>query len=159
TLPLARELFAAARTPQEMLRFDVAELTERIAACRYPGNKAAQILDIARAAAERHGGALPADRDVLLGLRGVGPKCANLVLGLAAGVPLVAADTHVHQAVNRWGYVKPKTPEQTLPALEKKLPAQHRIEINELLVPFGKHVCQPASPLCSSCPILPMCPQ
>jgi endonuclease-3 len=159
TLPTSRALFAVARTPEEMLRLDVAELADKIAACRYPGNKAAQILGIARAAVERHGGELPADRDVLLGLRGVGPKCANLALGIAAGQPLIAVDSHVHQVVNRWGYVKTKTPEQTLAALEEKLPRKHWVEINELLVPFGKHVCQPLSPLCSTCPVLSMCRQ
>jgi endonuclease-3 len=159
TLPVSQALFADVRTPEQILELDVEELADRIAPCRYAGNKAAQIHDIARAAVEQHGGILPCDRDVLLGLRGVGPKCANLVLGIACGSPLIAVDSHVHQVVNRWGYVKTKTPEQTLAALEDKLPAKHWVEINELLVPFGKHICQPISPLCSTCPVRTMCRQ
>jgi endonuclease-3 len=157
TLPTSRELFAEARTPAEVFALSVKRLTELIAACQYADNKARQIHEIARVALEEHGGALPADRDVLLSLKGVGPKCANLTLGVAAGEPLIAVDTHVHRVTNRWGYVKTKTPEQTLAALEQKLPKKHRVEINELLVPFGKHVCTPTSPRCSTCPLLSMC--
>jgi endonuclease-3 len=157
TLPTARKLFAVARTPADVFALSVEDLTNLIAACQYADNKARQIREIARVALEDHGGALPADRDVLLSLKGVGPKCANLTLGVAAGEPLIAVDTHVHRVTNRWGYVKAKTPEQTLAALEEKLPRRYWVEINELLVPFGKHVCTPTLPRCSTCPLLTMC--
>lgn len=35
----------------------------------------------------------------------------------------------------------------------------HGIELNRLLVPFGKHACTPARPKCSACPVLLMCRQ
>ena len=157
TLPVARTLFSAAPTPADVFALGPDRIAEVIAPCLYPGNKARQIHEIARVAVEEHGGQLPADRDVLLALKGVGPKCANLTLGVAAGEPLIGVDTHVHRVTNRWGYVKTKTPEQTLAALETKLPPRHRVEINEMLVPFGKHVCTPTSPRCSGCPVRPMC--
>src|SRR5438105_4994215 len=84
--------------------------------------------------AEKHGGELPCDRDVLLSLHGVGPKCANLVLGIACGQPLIGVDVHVHRVTNRWGLVETTTPEKTMAALQDKLPEQYWIEINALLV-------------------------
>jgi endonuclease-3 len=159
TLPTARALFARARTPAEVLRLGVPELARVIEACQYPGAKAQTIHDIARAAVEAHGGTLPGDREVLLSLRGVGPKCANLALGVTGAVRVIGVDIHVHRICNRWGYVQAKTPEKTLAELEEKLPKRYWVEINELLVPFGKHVCMPTSPRCSTCPVLEMCRQ
>src|SRR5262249_8032345 len=72
TLPTARRLFAVARTPAEMVRLDPAEIDRLIGACTFHEPKARQIHAIAREAVSQHGGELPADRDVLLGLRGVG---------------------------------------------------------------------------------------
>jgi endonuclease-3 len=55
--------------------------------------------------------------------------------------------------------VKASTPEKTLAALEAKLPRGHWIDINRLLVPFGKHICTGTRPHCSTCPVLDMCEQ
>jgi endonuclease-3 len=81
------------------------------------------------------------------------------VLGIACGQPFIGVDVHVHRVTNRWGYVAAKTPEKTLAALEEKLPREHWVEINELLVPFGKHVCTGVAPRCSTCPLDEMCPK
>jgi endonuclease-3 len=159
TLPTARRLFARAHTPAEVAALSADELDALIGACTFHRPKAEQIRAIARLAADEHDGELPCDRHTLLGLKGVGPKCANLVLGIACGQPLISVDIHVHRVTNRWGYVATKSPEQTLAALEKKLPPRHRVEINELLVPFGKHVCAGVSPKCSTCPVREMCPR
>src|SRR5205807_5531509 len=121
--------------------------------------KARQIREIARQAVKEHGGRLSCDLDVLLSFRGVGPKCAHLVLGIACGQPFISVDTHVHRVTNRWGYVQAPTPEKTMKALEDRLPKRYWIEINALLVPFGKHVCTGSLPKCSACPVLEMCQQ
>jgi endonuclease-3 len=159
TLPVARRLFARARTPAAVAALTPKALAALIRGCAFREAKARQIHAIARRALSEYGGELPCDRDVLLGLKGVGPKCANLVLGIACGQPVIGVDIHVHRVTNRWGYVSGKTPEETLSALEVKLPARYRVEINELLVPFGKHVCTGVAPKCSTCPVLPMCRQ
>jgi endonuclease-3 len=90
---------------------------------------------------------------------GVGPKCANLVLGIACDQPFISVDIHVHRVTNRWGYVKANTPEKTMVALADKLPKKHWVDINRLLVPFGKHICTGNLPKCSTCPVLEMCQQ
>jgi endonuclease-3 len=96
---------------------------------------------------------------VLLEFSGVGPKCANLTLGIACRQPRISVDIHVHRVTNRWGYATASTPEGTLAVLEEKLPERHRVEINRLLVPFGKHICTGQLPRCSTCPVLDMCQQ
>lgn len=157
TLPTARRLFAVARMPAEMASLDPDEIDRLIGACTFHEPKARQIHAIAREAVEKHGGTLPPDRDVLLGLRGVGPKCANLALGIAGGQALIGVDVHVHRVTNRWGYVRAKTPEATMTALEAVLPRRYWLEINRLLVPFGKSVCTGTAPRCTGCPLCDIC--
>lgn len=95
----------------------------------------------------------------MLSFRGVGPKCAALALGIACGLPLIGVDVHVHRVTNRWGYVATKTPEKTMAVLQEKLPQDYWVEINALLVPFGKHICTGVRPNCSTCPLREMCRQ
>jgi endonuclease-3 len=159
TLPTARALFAVARTPAEMVRLTPDEIDRLIGACTFHEPKARQIHAIAQEAVERYDGELPPDRDAILNLRGVGPKCASLALGIAAGQPWIGVDIHVHRVTNRWGYVRTKTPEATMTALEAVLPREYWVEINRLLVPFGKSVCTGTAPRCSSCPLNDICPK
>ena len=65
----------------------------------------------------------------------------------------------MHRVVNRWGYVSARSPEATLAALEAQLPRDYWAELNQLLVPFGKYVCTPRAPHCSTCPVLAFCRQ
>jgi len=157
TLPVSRKLFAHARTPAQVAQLSWEELDALISPSTFHERKASQMLAIAREVEQKFGGVLPGDREVLLSFGGVGPKCANLVLGVACGTPVISVDIHVHRVTGRWGYVAASTPEKTLTALEAKLPKQYWIDINRLLVPFGKHICTGNQPRCSSCPVLDMC--
>jgi endonuclease III len=159
TLPVARHLFARAKTPKTMARLSVEEIEDLIRLSTYPEQKAPRIHAIARQAVAEHGGELPCDVDSLTAFHGVGPKCAHLAVGIACGEPFIGVDIHVHRVTNRWGYVQGKRPEKTMLALQEKLPRRYWIEINALLVPFGKHVCTGRLPKCSTCPVLAMCRQ
>jgi len=159
SLPTARRLFARARTPEQMSRLTAAEIAELINTSTFYERKAGQIYEIANRIMDDYNGSLPCKRDILLSFPGVGPKCANLVLGIAGGQAFISVDIHVHRITNRWGYVKASTPEKTMAALEAKLPQKYWIDINRLLVPFGKHICTGERPHCSSCPLLEMCQQ
>lgn len=159
TIPVARKLFARARTAQQITRLSHTELDQLIRASTFHENKARQILQIARRVVNEYQGELPCDAETLLSLEGVGPKCANLVLGIACAQPRISVDIHVHRVANRWGYVSARTPEKTMAALEEKLPPRHWIELNSLLVPFGKHICTGMLPHCSECPVLAYCRQ
>lgn len=159
TIESAHRLFARARTPAELYALDVSEIDSLIHPSTFHEAKARQMREIARIVLEEYGGDLPCDFETLTSFNGVGPKCANLVLGIACKVPRVSVDVHVHRVTNRWGYVHTRTPEQTMMALEEKLPKEYWIEINRLLVPFGKHICTATRPRCSTCLLLDMCPQ
>jgi endonuclease-3 len=159
TLPTARKLFARARSPAEIEKLTVKQIGALITDCMYAQNKAKTIRDIARLTVSRHGGTLPCEPEALMAFHGVGPKCAHLALGIACGRPFIGVDVHVHRVTNRWGLVQAATPEKTMAALEEVLPERYWVEINALLVPFGKHVCTGVSPRCSTCPLLDMCRQ
>jgi endonuclease-3 len=159
SLPVARRLFARARTPPEVSRLTPAEIDDLIHDCTFHQPKSQQIHAIAQRVVANHGGELPCEAEVLLSFDGVGPKCANLTLGIACGQACISVDVHVHRVTNRWGYVQTRTPEKTIAALEASLPVAYWVEINQLLVPFGKHVCIGNSPRCTTCPVLEMCQQ
>lgn len=159
SLPVARHLLSQARTPAEMNQLSVEVIEQLIQESTYADRKAEQIHAIANQIVSDHDGELPCDVNVLLAFKGVGPKCAHLALGIACQQPYISVDTHVHRVTNRWGYVQTKTPEKTTIALEAKLPQDYWIAINELLVPFGKHICTGQLPHCSTCPVLEMCQQ
>lgn len=159
SLPTARHLFESARTPAEMSRLSPAQIDELIHPCTYHEPKSRQIWEIAQRVVREYEGELPCDLEILLSFAGVGPKCAHLALGIGCEQPYISVDVHVHRVTNRWGYVQTRTPEKTLAALEQKLPSAYWVEINRLLVPFGKHICTGNLPRCSSCPVEPMCQQ
>lgn len=159
TLPVSRRLFAAARTPAEVAALSEKAIDRLIAPCTFHEAKARTIREIARRTVADFAGELPCDPEVLQTFHGVGPKCANLAVGIACGTQVISVDIHVHRVTNRWGYVRAPLPEKTMAALEERLPRQYRVEINALLVPFGKHVCTAVRPKCSTCPLLGMCRQ
>lgn len=159
TLPVSRRVFERARTPAEISELTYEELDTLISPSTFHERKASQILAIARRVLDEFDGTIPCDPEVLVSFSGVGPKCAHLVLGIACGEPFISVDVHVHRVTNRWGYVKTSTPEKTMLALGEKLPKRYWIEINRLLVPFGKHICTGNLPHCSTCPVLDMCQQ
>lgn len=159
TIPVSLRLFEQARTPEQLLKLDIPTLTKLLYGTTYPDQKAYTMRGIAERIINEFGGELPADFTTLTSLKGVGPKCANLALGVATGQVAISVDIHVHRVVNRWGYVQAKQPEQTLKVLETKVPHDQWVNINRLLMPFGKHICTGTLPHCSTCPVLEWCEQ
>ena len=159
TAQASARLFAVAASPETLARLPERRIAKLIFPAGFYNIKARQIREIARRIARDHSGRVPADREALLALPGVGRKTANLVLGLGFGIPAICVDTHVHRISNRLGLVRTKTPEETEHALEKVLPQGLWIDINDLLVTFGQNLCQPVSPWCSRCPLPGRCPR
>jgi endonuclease-3 len=159
SLAMARRLFAHARTPRQLAEMDINDIDVLIDKCAFHLVKSEQINTLARLIVEENDAELPCSFEVMTSFPGIGPKCANLALGIACGQPRIGVDVHVHRITNRWGYVSTRTPEQTLAALREKLPERYAVEINSLLVPFGKNICTPVGPKCSSGPLLDMCEQ
>jgi endonuclease III len=159
SLQMARQLFARARTPAAIAGLEINDIDSLISKCGFHLVKAEQIHAMAELIVEENGGALPCSFELMTSYPGIGPKCAALALGIACGEPRIGVDVHVHRVTNRWGYVTSRTPEETMVVLERKLPRQYWVEINALLVPFGKHICTAQRPRCSTCPVLDMCQQ
>jgi endonuclease III len=160
SLPASLRLFEVARTPAGIAKLKPPQIDELIRTCTFHEPKSRTIHAIARRIIDEFGGKLPCDFETLTSFTGVGPKCANLVLGVACGKPTgVPVDIHVHRVTNRWGYVLASTPEKTMAALEKTLPRKYWLEINRVMVPFGKFVCTGKMPKCSTCPVLEYCRQ
>jgi endonuclease III len=155
----ARRLFYVARTPDALAAMTPDTIDTLIPDVTFHERKAEQIRGIALRVRDEFAGGLPCDPDIMQSFAGIGPKCANLALGIACDQRRISVDIHVHRVTNRWGYVRTKTPEQTMLALEKILPEAYWVEINERLVPFGKHICTGVRPKCSTCPVLELCQQ
>lgn len=156
TIPVSLRLFEKARTPEAMLALGREPLADLLFGSTFPGQKADTIRAVSEAALA-NGGAVPQTFEALTALKGVGPKCANLALGVALGVPAISVDVHVHRVVNRWGLVQTSTPEKTLLVLEQIVPQNLWIDINRDLMPFGKFHCTAHLPKCSSCPVAEWC--
>ncbi len=155
----SQRLFALAATPIDMQKLPTTAIEQAIYPVGFYRTKAKQIQQICCQLFERYGGLVPDHIDELLTLPGVGRKTANLVVTVGYQNPGICVDIHVHRISNRWGYVKTKNPDETEQALRKKLPRQYWTIFNDLLVPYGQHICQPISPFCSRCKIAKYCDQ
>ena len=153
------KLFEHADTANKMINMDEIQIQKLIYPVGFYKTKAKRIIEMSHKILDEYGGIVPDTLDELLKLKGVGRKTANIVVTLGYKKPGVCVDTHVHRISNRWGYVKTKNPIQTEFALREKLPQEHWIEYNDILVTYGQNVCAPISPKCSICLIEKYCPK
>jgi endonuclease-3 len=150
-------LFEAADSPDKMSGLTEKKIEKLIYPAGFYRVKAKNIREISRRIANEYHGRVPDEIDELLKLPGVGRKTANLVVSMGFGKPGICVDTHVHRISNRLGYVWTKTPKETEFALRGKLPPQYWMDVNDLLVTYGQHICTPISPYCSTCRLAPYC--
>ena len=153
----SHRLFALARTPSTMLKLPLKKIERAIYPVGFYRTKAKSIHQICDRLLNVYGGTVPYSIDELVTLPGVGRKTANLVVTVGYGKPGICVDIHVHRISNRWGYIKTKTPEESERALRETLPKRYWITFNDLLVPYGQHLCQPVSPFCSRCKLTDYC--
>ena len=141
SLPAAKRLFEKASTPDAISRLGPSRIDKLIHDVTFHEAKARTIHAIAVRTRDEFDGELPCDAETLMSFKGVGPKCANLALGVAANMEHISVDVHVARVTGRWGYVATGSPDAVRRQLEQTLPRRYWIEINRLLVPFGKHIC------------------
>lgn len=159
TAVAAQRLFSHAATPRAILDLEPAELTRLIYPVGFYRTKAGVIRQICADLIARFEGRVPGRIDLLMTLKGVGRKTANLVVTEAFHKPGICVDTHVHRISNRWGLVRTRAPDETEVALRKVLPRRYWLEYNRILVAFGQTLCHPVSPRCSACPVAHLCPR
>ncbi len=153
----SKALFDKYPTPKDLAEAPLDDVKELIKPAGFYNVKSERIKEAARIVHEEYDDQVPEDIDELLDLEGVGRKTANCVLVYGFGEPAVPVDTHVHRISNRLGIADTKDPEETERVLEKKIPKKYWIEINRLMVEFGKNICQPRIPKCEKCPLAEFC--
>jgi endonuclease-3 len=150
-------LFPVARTPEAIVALGVAGLEPYIRTIGLWRNKAKNVVEASRLLIERHGGEVPADRDALEALPGVGRKTANVILNTAFGQPTMAVDTHIFRVANRTNIAPGKTPLAVEKALEKFVREPYRTNAHHWLILHGRYVCKARKPDCPSCAIRDLC--
>ncbi len=153
-----RELFKTADTPEKMLALGEARVQDAIKTIGLFRNKAKNVIALSRALIENHGSQVPADRDALEALPGVGRKTANVVLNIAFGQPTLAVDTHIFRVANRTRIAPGKTPLAVELELEKIVPETYLLHAHHWLILHGRYVCKARKPECPRCLIADLCP-
>jgi len=152
-----RKLFPVASTPEQILALGADGLTSYVKTIGlYPG-KVKNILATCRLLIERHGGRVPADRQALEELPGVGRKTANVVLNSAFRLPTMPVDTHIFRVANRLGLAHGDTPRAIEDGLLKVIPAEYLLNAHHWLLLHGRYVCKARKPECPRCPLVDLC--
>ena len=152
-----RRLFAEVKTPQQMLELGEEGLKEHIKTIGLFNTKAKNVIALSERLVAEHGGEVPADRETLVTLPGVGRKTANVVMNCAFGEETFAVDTHVFRVSNRTGLARGKTPEQVEAKLEKRVPQPFRRHAHHWLILHGRYTCKARVPECWRCPVVDLC--
>lgn len=152
-----RALFAAVDTPEKMVALGEAGLKDHIKTIGLFNTKAKNVIALSEALIRAHGGEVPADRDALEQLPGVGRKTANVVMNVAFGQETFAVDTHLFRVCNRTGLAPGKTPLAVELKLEKVVPQPFRLHAHHWLILHGRYVCKARTPECWRCPVAELC--
>jgi endonuclease III len=150
-------LFRAAPTPAAMLALGVDGLSRHIRSIGLYNSKAKNIIETCRLLIERHSGEVPASREELERLPGVGRKTANVVLNTAFGQPTIAVDTHIFRVANRIGLAAGKTPRAVEDKLLKVVPPEFLKDAHHWLILHGRYTCKARNPACPVCVINDLC--
>ena len=152
-----RGLFAAADTPQSMVALGEEGVRGHIRTIGLFNTKAKNVIALSKQLIAEHGGVVPADRDALEALPGVGRKTANVVLNEAFGEPTIAVDTHIFRVSNRTGLAPGKTPLAVERGLEAVTPARWKPGAHHWLILHGRYVCKARKPDCGACAVYTIC--
>jgi endonuclease-3 len=150
-------LYQKVNTPREMVKLGVAGLEETIKRIGLFRTKAKNVIALSKMLIDEHGGEVPADREALERLPGVGRKTANVVLNTAFGQPTVAVDTHIFRVANRTGLAPGKDPREVEDRLVKFTPPEFLQNAHHWLILHGRYVCIARKPGCPECLIRDLC--
>ena len=140
-----------------MLKLGEDKVREAIKTIGLYRNKAKNVILLSQQLIDKHGSAVPDDRDALEALPGVGRKTANVVLNTAFGHPTIAVDTHLFRLGNRTGLAPGKTPAEVEAKLLKIVPKDYARHAHHWLILHGRYICKARKPECWRCPISDIC--
>ena len=150
-------LFKMADTPEKMVALGEDRVREAIKTIGLFRTKAKNVIRLSELLLERHGGAVPQEREALQALPGVGRKTANVILNTAFGQPTIAVDTHIFRVANRTGLAPGRTPHEVEQKLLERVPPAYLHDAHHWLILLGRYVCQARKPLCERCAVARWC--
>ena len=152
-----RLLFADVTTPAQMVALGEAALKTHIKTIGLFNGKAKNVIALSEILVRDHDGEVPADRNALEALPGVGRKTANVVMNTAFGAETFAVDTHIFRVGNRTGLAPGKTVLAVEKALDKRTPQPFRVGAHHWLILHGRYMCKARTPECWRCPVADLC--
>ena len=152
-----KALFEEVKTPAQMVALGLEGLKAHIKTIGLYNNKAKNVIALSEILVRDHAGDVPANRDALEALPGVGRKTANVVMNTAFGAETFAVDTHIFRVGNRTGIAPGKTVVAVEKALEKSTPKPFRLGAHHWLILHGRYICTARTPECWRCPVADLC--
>ncbi|HET6388859.1 endonuclease III [Hyphomicrobium sp.] len=152
-----RPLFQVVDTPEKMLALGEEKLRDYIKTIGLYRAKAKNVIGLSQRLVDDFGGQVPADRDALESLPGVGRKTANVVMNMAFEQPTMAVDTHVFRVANRVGLSHGANPLAVEEDLLRVVPAEYAMHAHHWLILHGRYVCKARKPECWRCLINDIC--
>jgi endonuclease III len=152
-----RILFPIANTPAAIAALGVEGVKPYIKTVGLYNTKAKNLIGLAQQILERHGGEVPAEREALEALPGVGRKTASIILNMVFGQVEIAVDTHIFRVANRTGLAPGKTPREVEDALQANTPPEYAKDAHHWLLLHGRYVCVARAPKCPTCLIRDLC--
>jgi endonuclease-3 len=151
------KLYPLANTPEAIYALGLEGLKEYIKTIGLFNAKAKNVIETCRILVQQHNSIIPANREALEALPGVGRKTANVVLNTAFGWPTIAVDTHIYRVSNRTKLAMGKTVEKVEDKLIKVIPAEFKVDVHHWLILHGRYTCIARKPRCGSCLIEDLC--
>jgi endonuclease III len=157
TIPIVKKLFAKYPEPEDFIDLPVEVLEKESYGIGFYRVKARHVRRLSVILLDKFKGVVPDTREGMMSLPGVGRKTANCMLNYAFKKAAIAVDIHVHRICNRLGWISTIKPEESERELERVVPKELWIKVNELLVDYGQRVCLPIKPKCSGCKVIDYC--
>ncbi len=150
-------LFKIANTPEKMVKLGEAKLRDYVRTIGLYKNKAKNVILTSQLLIDQFNSNIPATREELESLPGVGRKTANVILNTCFKQPVIAVDTHIFRVAQRIGLARGKTPLSVEEQLMKVIPKEYRHDAHHWLILHGRYVCTARKPKCPACIINPWC--
>ncbi|HAK79569.1 MAG TPA: endonuclease III [Runella sp.] len=157
TIAACKALYTKVATFEDLRDIDEQTLVQCIKSVAHYNRKAKNLKLMAKQIIEKHHGQIPQTKEELLGLAGIGRKCADIMLNFVFEEPSIAVDTHVFRVVNRLGIVHTTTAEATADLLNQLTPNEYKRHAHEWLIQHGMKVCIARKPSCTHCPLTSYC--
>lgn len=152
-----KPLYEVADTPEKMLALGQEKLAEYIKPIGLWKNKSKNVIALSKKLVEDFGGKVPATREELMTLPGVGRKTANVVLNVIFGQHTMPVDTHLLRVCPKIGLAEGATAEQVENSLLKNIPDEYLTHAHHWILLHGRYVCTARNPRCGECIISDLC--